>query len=373
MRLRTGPRSVFLFFSFLLSVVASAQVTVTDSAGQISPERWDVRLLGQPLDTLLRKRFPSVDTSYIAGYYAFLHVQLLEDNRNQLLRIRTPGQVLRYRPNGPATLGFGLGYGWLGLDVLFRPPFLNRDDERKGRTRQFRANLNVNTRKIWLGAQYQTYRGLYLANPEVLDPSWNDARPAFPQRPDLRTSGFILQGYYCFNHRQFSNPATYWQRERQKRSAGSWLAGTTLFLNGIRGDSSLIPTGGVPAAGLLRYRSFSLGLNVGYVYTYVFGRYGFVTASFRPGLALKSASRRAAEGPPAQVPAQLGGQGDGRLVLGFNHDRFYGGVAYSLAVFSGNLEEVASVRLTYGHLRLLVGTRLELYGRRGVKKIDLSR
>jgi hypothetical protein len=340
-----------------------AQVTVTDSAG-ISPERWDVRLLGQPLDTLLNKRFPAVDTAYIAGYYSFLHVQLLEDNRNQLLRLRTPDAIYRYRPNGPSTLGLGLGYGWLGIDLMVRPGFLNGDDARKGRTRQFRTNLNVNTRKIWLGAQYQNYRGLYLANPEILGPTGNTDGRTFSQRPDLRTRTFVVQGYYCFNHRQFSNPATYWQRERQKRSAGSWLLGSTLALNGIRADSSLLPPDAVPGSGLLRYRSLSLGVNVGYVQTFVFKKHWFFTASLRPGLALKSASRLSANDETARVPVRLGGQGDGRFVLGFNHDRFYGGVAYSLAVFSGNLEELANVRLTYGHIRLLVGTRLAVYGRR---------
>jgi hypothetical protein len=344
----------------LLLVPARAQVTVQTDSTEAKPDRLDVRLLGQPLDTLLRKRPPAVDTAYIQEYYSALHLQLLSDNRHQSLHVRSADGLLRYRPNMPTTAGIGLGYGWLGLDLLFRVPFLNQDEARKGRTRQLRANVNVNTRKLWLGLQYQRYRGLYLANPDPVD--WAPGEP-YPQRPDLRSRTLSFQGYYCFNHRQFSNPATYFQRERQKRSAGSPLLGVTYYQHALRADAPLAPDGTDAPTGRRWYRTSSLGLHLGYVQTFVIREVWFLTGSLRPGLAIQSANRTEARQTRQTVPVRWGTQGDARVVAGYSSDRFYGGVAYSLELFSGRLDDRAQLRTTYGHLRLLAGTRLNPPGR----------
>ena len=319
-----------------------------------------IKVLGVKLDTLLKAPDPEVDTDYIAVYYNFLHSNVVGESRDYFVRLTGRDHKLIYRPNGALAAGIGASYSWLSVELLPNYPTLHKRAE-KGKTRQFGGSLNYNGRRLWFNANYRSFRGLYLNNPEVIDNKWFEINSTYPQRSDLRSQ--LLYNYlsYCFNYRRFSYPASLFQRERQKQSAGSFLVGVNFAFSQIKGDSVLFPTTIQPLPGqdinAILYRSLGYSVNVGYIQTIVIRKYFFVTALFRPGIALQKGSSLDQAGSKKVFPTQAGLQGDARLTIGYNNDTYYGGVAYSFVLSSSNLAVSNNLQSYYTYIRLVVGKR----------------
>ncbi|MRS63277.1 DUF4421 family protein [Larkinella terrae] len=340
-----------------------AQIGLTAAAfAQSEPDttRKEVKILGISLDTLLTVHPPKVDTNYIATYYAHLHVRLIGQGHDYFLQLIGKQDHLTYRPNGSSSFGVGVSYSWLSAELTTRIPYANRNlQDSRGRTKQFGTSLSYNGRRVWFSTSYQSYRGLYLNNPEILEKDWFSTHIAYPQRPDLVSHTWYSSLYYCFNHRQFSNPASLMQRERQKKSAGSFLAGATMILTQIKGDSSLFPHVVRPLfptdAELTKYRSFSYSLNAGYIQTFVFQNYFFTTLLVRPGVSLYKATSSLSGENNRSLPVRTGLQGDSRITVGYNNGRYFAGATYAVVFLSGNLEGNNVLRSFNTDIRLVAG------------------
>ncbi|GAB3914290.1 hypothetical protein GCM10028803_59470 [Larkinella knui] len=322
--------------------------------------RKEIIVLGISLDTLLKARPPKVDTNYITSYYAHLHLRLIAQGNDYFLQLIGPTDHLTYKPNGASSLGVGVSYSWLSLELTSKVPYVNRNlRTAKGETKQFGTSLSYNGRRVWVNTKYQSYQGLYLNNPDVLEKDWFTVHSQYPQRPDLESRIWYSSLYYCFNHRQFSNPASQMQRERQKKSAGSFLVGATLLFTQIKGDSSLFPHAVRPLfpsnANLTQYRSFSYSINAGYIRTIVFRTNFFTTLLIRPGISLHNASSVSTGENTRSLPVRVGMQGDSRVTVGYNTDRYFAGATYSVVFLSGNLEGASVLRSYKTDIRFVIG------------------
>ncbi|GAB3266216.1 hypothetical protein GCM10027347_34070 [Larkinella harenae] len=327
---------------------------------QSDTTRKEIKVLGISLDTLLAIRSPKVDTNYIASYYAHLHLRAIAQGHDYFLQFIGKDDKLTYKPNGASSFGLGASYSWLSAELTTRIPFINQQSRAaKGKTRRFGTSLSYNGRRVWFNSSFQWYRGLYLNNPDVLDKNWFAIHSDFPQRPDLSSLGWYNSVYYCFNHQRFSNPASLMQRERQKKSAGSFLVGATLVFTQIKADSSLFPPATKPLfplnADLVRYRSFSYSLNAGYIQTFVFRNNFFATLLARPGVALHNANRVWVGEKTKSLPIRMGVQGDSRVTFGYNNGRYFAGATYSVVFLSGNLEGDNILRSFNTDIRLVAG------------------
>lgn len=90
--------------------------------------------------------------------------------------------------------------------------------------------------------------------------------------------------YYIFNNKRFSYRAAFNQDERQRKSAGSFLAGPAIFTIYFQGDSTLIPHNINPpdfmnGFQLKRTRYAKVTLCAGYAYNLIILKRFFVTAS----------------------------------------------------------------------------------------------
>jgi hypothetical protein len=322
--------------------------------------RKEIKVLGISLDTLLKVRPPKVDTNYIASYYAHLHVRLIAQGHDYFLQLIGKEDHLTYKPNGASSFGVGVSYSWLSVELTSKVPYANQNlRTSRGKTKQFGTSLSYNGRRIWFNTSYQSYRGLYLNNPDILEKNWFSNHLAYPQRPDLVSHTWYSSIYYCFNHRQFSNPASLMQRERQKKSAGSFLVGATLIYTQIKGDSSLFPRVVRPLfpvdANLIRYRSFSYSINAGYIRTFVFRNYFFTTLLLRPGVSLHNTTTVSTDESTKSLPIRVGLQGDSRITAGYNNGRYFAGATYSVVFLSGNLEGASILRSYNTDIRFVVG------------------
>ena len=174
-------------------------------------------------------------------------------------------------------------------------PLLGYDVARKGSSKPFGLTFNFNNRRIWISTQYQFYRGFYPTDPDVLQPGWFDTHSAYPYRNDLRSQTLTGSITYLFDPMRVSIPATLLQREAQKKDAGTWVVGGRLTYQLLRGDSTWVPPGlqtdQSPASLWLRSNAVSVGVDGGYLQTFVFRKHYFTTFSLRPGLALLTQQR----------------------------------------------------------------------------------
>lgn len=330
-----------------------------------------MRLLGIPLDTILKTTTPRVDRNYIVTYYNRLHLFAVCEKQDYTLRVVGASQPLKYKPNLAWMAGVGLDYKWIGAEITFKLPMLGYDINRKGKTNQLGASVNLNRNRYLFSAQYQSYRGFYLYNPTLLQPDWFERNSVFPYRDDLRSQTFTGHVLYQFNPLQLSVPATLLQREGQRRSAYTWVLGGFFTYQNIRGDSSLVPAALQadfrPESQLRQIRSMALGVDVGYTKTFVFRKHYFTSLSVRPGVSLLlQQTNSVLNGPDSQL--KLGWEGIASFTLGYSTDKYYGGI-YGSTTWVNRAFSQELINTHSDYIRLVFGKRIRYRPKGFVKKL----
>ncbi len=274
------------------------------------------------------------DTAYIEEHTEDITFRLYGSRKYTKYDIidRKQKKDILYRPNTPFNIGFGANYRFVGLNIGFNLPFINRHNDRFGKTKYLDLQSHIYLRKLVVDFYAQTYKGYYVANPNaVFDKEYVRNNP-HPQRPDIRNSNFGLNVQYIFNDERFSYRAPNLQNEYQKKSAGSFIVGGEIFLARIKGDSSLIPSNIVDTTFLRElhyYRSgiASLAANVGYAHTFVYKKHFFLSLSLTTGL---GAARTALFLEDGTIKRNVGLQFSNtiRAALGYNSSRYFAGVHY---------------------------------------------
>ena len=329
------------------------------------------RLLGISLDTLLLTEAPRVNPAYVTSYYRRLHLFVVSDRQQYGLHLTGLSRPLVYRPNLAWTLGAGIDYKWIGAELTVKLPLLGYDVARKGSSKPFGLTFNFNNRRVWISTQYQFYRGFYPTDPNVLEPDWFARHAAYPYRNDLRSQTVLGTVTYLFDPTRVSIPATLLQREAQKKSVGSWVLGGRLTYQLLRGDSTWVPANvqpdGSPASVWLRSNALSVGVDGGYLQTFVFRKHYFTTVSLRPGLAVLS-QQRITEGGRVGRQWQPGWYGLASFTLGYTSDNYYGGIYTSLTLLERSFADPLAAANTQ-YFRVVVGRRLRYRPKGIIEKI----
>jgi hypothetical protein len=187
------------------------------------------------------------DTNYIESYKKQLTTRLYTSRKytDFKMRDREKNATLNYHPNDRLNLGFGATYRAITLNIGINFPFINKDDEKYGKTDYLDLQSHMLFRKLTIEFYLSFFKGYHIANPHSILLNY-DETGVFPQRRDLLTINGGITAYYIFNNKKFSYRAAFNQDERQKKSAGTFLAGPAIFSNYIEGDSSLIPNNVFP-------------------------------------------------------------------------------------------------------------------------------
>jgi hypothetical protein len=194
-----------------------------------------------------------------------------------------------YKSNSNYNAGIGFNYRSLALNLGFRAPFFNNDEDERGKTKFFDLQAYVYARKVNVDFYAQTYKGYYLAQNDVLG-----YRPSqrYLLRPDLRTRNLGLNIERILNPRRYSFRAAYLQNEYQQRSAGTFLLGGGAHYLHVTADSAIIPgglddgpLGGANAfgGGFQQSRVASLAVHGGYAHTFVVSQHLFVMGQLMVG------------------------------------------------------------------------------------------
>jgi hypothetical protein len=299
-----------------------------------------------------------VDTSYVRDYTRDLTARLYFSRKYAGYGVRDyrQNQELLYRPNHRLNFGVGLNYYFLGLNLGVNMPFVNNDDDRYGQTRYLDAQSHIYLSKFTVDLYLQYYKGHYLSKPQDWIENWQPGSP-FPKRGDLRTISTGISVHYIFNHRRFSYRAAYLQNEWQKKSAGTFLAGSEFYRVHMQADSSVT----APARGLAPFFGgvqfsqsvvYSFGANAGYAYTFVYKSNFFLSLALVGGVGLGS-SRLMEPGAEDLVKTTLHFNTTARAAIGYNSPRYYAGFSVvNLALRSQTPVGRSAISFDTGNFRL---------------------
>lgn len=282
---------------------------------------------------------------------------------NELEIINTNNkQSIKLKPLGASSLGFGFNYKWLGLGITFGLPASIEDEKKFGKTDRFDFQLNIYSKKFVIDAFVQHYKGFYVANADNLV-NWNDV--VFPQRPTMETLSVGVGGYYVFNHKKLSYKAAYVRNALQKKSAGSFLLGGFYSLD-YGGFPSKDTSSFVPeyfpkeiqdSLVIDAYTARSVGISIGYTYTFVFFKNFFINISLIPGIGTKNITVYRDEVKTNETSPV--GRFNGRIALGYENKHFLLGITSNGV--TGNMEfENYEIKPTTSNVKVFVAKRFNL-------------
>lgn len=250
---------------------------------------------------------------------------------NGLISNTKDSKEVLYRPNTPFNVGVGFNYRFIGVNVAFNLPFINKESGEYGSTKVLDLQTHIYSRKLVVDFYGQIYKGYYIANTRRLISNLGSDNVEMI-RPDARNVNIGLDVQYVFNARRFSYRAAYLQNDYQKRSAGSFLVGGGIFGMRMKGDSGLIPSylvksGFFNGENFYRTRIFSAAANAGYAHTFVYKKHWFATVSLTGSLGLNYTTlNRLRKNDLRKIGLQL--NNNIRFSIGYNSARYFAGIHY---------------------------------------------
>lgn len=302
------------------------------------------------------------DTLYVKSYTNLLAIKLYGVTKsNQISHVDDfTNQSIDYKPNDKFNIGVGFNYKWLSLDLAFNFPFINDDDDQFGKTDRFDVQSNIYLRKFAFDFNLQLYRGYYVNNPRIFIPDWTSDQPN-PQRRDITTATFGANAFYIFKNEKFSYRSTFIFNERQKKSAGSWLAGPYFSYFTFDADSSIVPPELLntfnPDIDFRKTRFIQFGAAGGYAHTFVIGKKFFFSLTLAVGLGPEFRKSNDTEANQGRSEVVLAGKVTGRTALGFNSDRTFFGITTVGDSSGGGGEDNAWLEHSVNNLRVFFGKR----------------
>ena len=304
------------------------------------------------------------DKRYIEDHTKDLTIRFFGTNKFSGYVIGHNGNAekLPYSSNDYVNLGLGFSWRFIGMNLGFKIPF--QDNDRFGRTKTFDLQSFLYFRKLQLDIYAQAHNGLHVSQPGKLYRLEDEN--VFPYREDMRTRNFGVNGQYIFNNRRFSYRAAFLQNEYQKKSAGSFMLGGSLYYFRAAGDSAIIPSDVIYGAPFWRENFdrtnvISLSVNAGYAYTLVLYRHFFITGSIAAGPGINYTNRRG--GSPDRMDAGIDYQLNGtlRVAVGYNSPEYFAGLQYiRLTNRNGMAAPAGWQQFETGSLRVTLARRIKL-------------
>lgn len=303
-----------------------------------------------PLDTLRNR--------YVKQYPDHLFVYPLIKQRSSSFSVHRRNidkQALTFQPNQSVSLGLGLYVFDVGVELAYNVPIAERSSSVYG-TSDVRDLSGLVVGSNWgLDFFTQKYTGFYVAGLGRLSPLDNGV--AVRSDISLRSSG--VNGFYIFNKRTFSLRSAYNFAERQFKSGGSWVLAGTINSTQFDSDSVILTTRLRRDAGLansygdLTFTTFSIA--PGYTYNLIFKNW-FLNLSLAVGPAHHWIYYVDQSGQP-RYDIIINTFIDNRIALGYNSDRWFGGISLVSLMRQVKFSEF-QVTTNTTNFKLLIGYRI---------------
>jgi len=229
----------------------------------------------------------SKDSSYYDPLRDYLTCKLLFTSKYSDFNINDAllNQSLNYKSVASKAIGIGAAYRWINvaLSVALNDP----SDSISGDQRRIDFQTALYLRRLTINFYSGIYSGYYLQNTSGVIAGWPDN--SYYTRGDISSNTFGVSCTYIYNSGKYSNKASFVQKEWQKKSAGSLVAGASIIRYEVKSDSSFIPTNFsdtnfYKGVDFNHSSLFSFGGQVGYAFTYVLKEHLFFSLSVIGGL-----------------------------------------------------------------------------------------
>ena len=321
---------------------------------------------------------PGYDTAYIQSYRDYLVLTLVGVlNSNTVSIADNTDKEITFSTNLPFYFGFSVDYKWLTFE--FTKNINTSPDELKGETNSHSLGFGITGRKFWFRTFWKDYEGYYMENPDYDNPDFDEEVDPFPLRPDLHTAIFFANLNYGFNYRRYSNTASLWQLEKQKKSAGSFTIGLSAGHTEMQADSALVLSKWElnfnHNALITNYQFNWIGLNGGYLHTFsMFKRKRFfVSLALIPGVSFQFGKAHIENSTELLKKIGIGAQTETRLVLGYNSQKWYTSLSVNSYAISNAFVQDNSIVHGYNFLRIVYGRKFRIRETKSefLKKIGL--
>jgi len=318
------------------------------------------------MQALAQDTIPNYDTSYIESYRDYMVITLVSVwNANNVRITDNHGDDVSFATDMPWHFGFAVDYKWITLE-LTRNLDKKYAETARTATEAKSFGFGLTGRKFWFRNFWKKYKGYYMQNPDYFNPNFDPLVDEYPERSDLETTIYFANLNYGFNYRRFSNTASLWQLEKQKKSAGSFTAGLSFAYTRYGADSSLI----IPEwrenfeedAIIKSYNLTLFGVNGGYLHTFSMFRKKnlFISLALIPGLSYQVGKAVVGEEEIEVKRESIGTQTELRFVLGYNHKRWYTSFSGNFYLISNNFAEKNTIFQDYSFLRFMLGYKIKL-------------
>ena len=295
------------------------------------------------------------DSSYIRSYADKVSVKILALNKFNTFHLwdNSVDGSISYRPDLGVNFGVGAAYKWFALDISTSLGF-SEDKISDSKYRDIQGR--VLTSKHYLRFRYQYYLGYKIAEISGIKFEPEDE---YDTRQDIRTVQFGLQYLYAFNYGKFSLKAPFAMNERQKKSAGSAVAGMGFFMYTLDADSTLIPSDpGISVtsqSNFLALNMVSLTMDFGYMYSFVIKGRFFITLGLIPGIGIKDGDYRTEN--LVSISSSLALRVKTMNAIGYNGQRFFTGFQLISSFYYMPLDKDLKSGIMEGRSALYVGYR----------------
>lgn len=267
------------------------------------------------------------DTNYIQSYYNDLIIRMYSGEKTHSLELSDLNMPyrLRYLPNGSFKFGAGVNFRSFGISLATRLPIFQNSKIKHGETKRFEIQSYIYSSKFTVDLLTSFLKGYYLNNSYTHLNSYT--KDIEYQRPDISSANIGLSINYIFNNTRFSYRAAFKDTERQKRSAGSLIAGGSIFSYRTRADSSFVPRE-IDNAFFLKSRDISksgvlaISANFGYAYSYIFLKNGIFTLSYILGAGVQDNSFGGVVGSDVDR-WRFSMNNSGRIGIGYRFNRYF--------------------------------------------------
>lgn len=292
---------------------------------------------------------------YITDKSNFINVSVFNRNPNNLINLESKFN-LTFKPNDVFNQGIKIQHKWFGLGIGFSPKKLQAD--KKGTTDELDLHLYVYSKRQYLDAYFISYKGFYLEN-FMRNDSLKKYYTSFPLMPDLSITTTGLTYLHLFNHKKFSLRASFTQNEIQRKSAGSFVLGSSLNYMRMENSGNIIPKE-LRAVALadqqfVKVAFYDISILPGYAHTFVYKRF-YLTLVPMLGVALQYQNFSTVD---KRNPTRIsnGFRSLSKVSIGYNSDRFFCALTGTNDTYNYMLVPEVRLRTQISEARVIIGYR----------------
>ncbi len=310
---------------------------------------------------VIKDRPINYDTNYIKSYHKKLVITIPVSYKKLQFSILDfkSGNKLTFAPNQQFDFGISISSRWASFILNTGAKLFSRDNEIKGKTSYQDYQLNLYSRKITTDMFFQNYSGFYIKNSKSYA-SYSNTQP-YDIRTDVKAVNMGASTYYIVNNKRFTYRNSFTFVERQKKSAGSILLGVYYSYFDAKGSPSLVTypfkINFDSLSFIRRGHTHNFGFNLGYIYTLVFLKNCYATASLVQGI---GETQIVYEREDSTIYRQLrGGAGklNVRFALGYDKRKYFIGTMAMFDYYLFRGSENSTLDYNFGKFMIYVGYR----------------